>query len=181
LALKAGGSMKMLVFIPPNDFKDESLEMVKMFFDRWKVENKLTSYSKKDCVGYHGATYTPDINTNRVDPSDYDGIVLIDGKGIDTYKLYEFRPLLDLIMQFNNSGKLICAIGNATKIVARANIIKGKKIAKPEEEETRRAVVLFHGVPAEEGYAISDNIATISNYESIEQAMPEVLERMGVK
>ncbi|MEM3227887.1 MAG: DJ-1/PfpI family protein [Candidatus Micrarchaeaceae archaeon] len=173
--------MKFLVFVAPKDFKDESVEMVKMFLDRWKIESRLSSYSKKDCVGYHGAIYPLDVNTNKVDPSDYDGIVLIDGKGIDSYRLFEFRPLLDLLVQFDNSRKFICAIGNATRILARANIIKGKKIAKPGDEETRRAVVLFHGVPAEESFAISDNIITISGYENIEEAMPKMLERIGVK
>ncbi len=173
--------MRLLVFVAPNDFKDESLDMVKMFLERWKVDNVLTSYSKKDCVGYHGAVYTPQLNTNKVDPSEYDGIILVDGKGIDTYKLYEFRPLLDLVMQFSNSGKLVCTIGNAARIIARANVIKGKKIAKPEDEETRRAVVLFHGVPAEDRYVAADNIMTISTSDDIENAMPSLLERIGVK
>ncbi|MGC8478394.1 MAG: DJ-1/PfpI family protein [Candidatus Micrarchaeia archaeon] len=173
--------MKLLVFIAPNDFKDESLDMVKMFLERWKVDNVLTSYSKKDCVGYHGAVYTPQVNTNKVDPSEYDGILLVDGKGIETYKLYEFRPLLDLVTQFNNSGKLICSIGNATKIVARANIIKGRKIAKPEDEETKRMVLLFHGVPADESVAISDNIITVSSSDGLENGMTSLLERIGVK
>lgn len=173
--------MKVLVFIPPNDFRDESLDMVRMFFERWNVGHDISSYSKKECVGSHGATCMPDINTNKVSSADYDGIVLLDGKGVDTYKLYELRPLLDLVMQFNSGGKMICAVGNAIRIVARANIIKGKKIAMPEDEEAKRNILLFHGVPSDEGSEFSDNIITIKSYGDIEGAMPAMLERIGVK
>ena len=173
--------MKVLVFIPPNDFSDESVDMVKMFLERWKVPHDITSYSKKECVGSHGATYTPDINTNKVSYADYDGIVLVDGKGVETYRLHEFRPLLDLVTQFNSSGKLVCAIGNSIRILARANIIKGKAIVIPDDEETKKAVLLFHGVPSDEGSEFADNIVTIKSYSDIEGAMPAVLEKMGVK
>ena len=173
--------MKFLIFIPPKDFKDESVSAVKMFFDRWGVNYQITSYSSKECVGYHGAVYTPDINTNKVDTTDYDGIMLIDGSGIDSYKLSEFRPLLDLMLRFNSSKKYIGAIGNAIKIVARANIIKDKKISMPSDEDAKRNIILFHGIPSEEPIEMEGNIATIRDARSLEGPLQLFLERIGVK
>ncbi|MCL4411610.1 DJ-1/PfpI family protein [Candidatus Marsarchaeota archaeon] len=173
--------MTFLVFLPPKDFRDETLNMVKLFFDRWRVPYKITSYSKGTCIGRHGETVKPDINTGMVSAQDYDGIVLVDGAGIDSYKLYEFRPLLDLMMQFDAAKKYIAAIDNSVKIVARANIIKGKGISTPSDEETKRLVVLFHGVPTENEVEFASNIITIRNGSGVERGMDEMLSRIGVK
>ncbi len=129
--------MKFLIFIPPNDFRDESVSTFKMFFDRWSIESQISSYSTKECQGAHGAIYKPDINTNRAEPRNYDGIVLIDGPGIETYKLYEFRPFFDVLAKFNASKKYIFAVANAQRVLAKANLVKGKKMAAPEDQETQ--------------------------------------------
>ncbi len=173
--------MKFLVFISPRDFRDESLSTIKMFFDRWNVKYHLTSYSTKDCVGQHGATYKLDINTNKVDASEYDGIILVDGRGVESYKLYEFRPLLDLILRFNNDKRYIGAIGNAIAILARASVLKNKKVSMPNDKNAVNTITLFHGIPSDEEIEISENIITISGVSSIAEPIQKVLEYIGVK
>ncbi len=171
--------MRLLIFITPKEFRDESVARVKLFLDRWNVENKITSYSKKDCVGNHGAVYAPEINTGKVTVDDYDGIVLVDGKGIESYKIYDYRPLLDLILAFDNRKKAIIAVGNAVKIPARANIISNRKIAVADDE-TKRLVQLFRGMPSEQGVEIAGNLMTISSYVQIDSVMPQILQSIGV-
>lgn len=171
--------MKLLIFITPKEFRDESIARFKLFLDRWGVDNKITSYSKKECVGNHGAVYTPDINTGRVYVDDYDGIVLVDGKGVDTYKIYDYRPLLELLSSFDAKRKAIIAVGNAVRIPARANIIKNKKVTV-SDDETKRLVQLFHGIPSEEGLEIADNLVTVSSYIEIDSVMPQILQHIGV-
>jgi hypothetical protein len=173
--------MKFLIFIPPKDFKDESVAALKLFFDRWGVDYQITSYSTKECIGYHGAIYKPDINTNKIDESQYNGIIIVDGKGIDSYKIYEFRPFLDIILRFNRDKKYIGAMGNAIKILAKANIIKDRKISTPEDQETKRAVSLFHGTPSENDIEIDGNIITIKDTRNMESSIQKVLEHIGVK
>ena len=174
------GTMKFLVFIAPNNYKDETLSMVRMFFDKWGVQYSISSYSTKPCVGAHGATVNPDINSAKVSAGDYDGIVLVDGKGIDDYKLFEYRPLLDLLLQFNERKKLVCAVDSAIKIVARANIIKGRNVATPQDEEAKRVVQLFHGTPTDKGVEISGNVVTIRSSQNMEGPMQELLKHIGV-
>ena len=171
----------MLIFLPPVDFREESLSMLKLFFDRWGISYKTTSYTKSECRGKHVALVKPDIHTAEVDVHDYDGIVFLDGDGVDTTKLYEFRPLLDLAMIFDKSMKQVWAIGNAVKIIARSNIIKGKHISLPKNEETLRLVKLFHGEPSPEPYKISGNIVTISSGSAIESSMDSILSELNIK
>ena len=173
--------MRFLIFLAPKDFHDETLKMLRLFFDRWNVEYQITSYSKSECRGRHGEVVKPDINTGMVLASEYDGIVLVGGAGIDAYKLFDFRPLLDLLLQFNVAHKQIVAVDSAVKVVARANIIKGKNISTPENEETKRLVLLFHGVPTQNNIEFADNIITIRDPASMDETLDEMISRLGVK
>ncbi|MGC8586250.1 MAG: DJ-1/PfpI family protein [Candidatus Micrarchaeia archaeon] len=172
--------MRLLVFITPRDFKDETLSMLKLFFDKWGVEYKIGSYASGDCTGYHGAVYKPEVNLSKVSTLDFDGIVLVDGNGIETYKIYEYRPLLDLVMKFNDSRKHIIAVGNAVKVLAKANIVKGKSVAMPDDNEIKRLVLLFHGVPSSENLSIADNLVTVKDSEYLEESMGKILAHLGV-
>jgi putative intracellular protease/amidase len=172
--------MKLLIFITPHEFRDESLSTMKLFLNKWGIGYSISSYSNKDCVGSHGAVSKTDINTGKVQAEDFDGVVLIDGKGIDAYKIYDFRPLLDLLTKFNDRRKPIIAIENSIKIPARANMIKGRKIAAPDDEESKRLIMLFHGVPTDEAVEVSDNLISIRSHQDLEGAMQTILGRLGV-
>jgi putative intracellular protease/amidase len=171
--------MKFLIFIAPKDFKDESVSLVKLFFDKWGIKYDISSYTYSECRGTHGVVYKPAVHTSKVTSTGYDGVVLIDGSGIDTYKLCDYRPLLDLMYNFHNNKKYIIGIGNATKITARANIVNGKKVST-DDEESLRLVKLFHGVPSDESFEVSGNLITIKNSKEIEDSMIKILENMGV-
>ena len=172
--------MRFLVLIAPKDFKDESVAMVRMFFNRWNIDYRLASYTSGECEGVHGARYKPDVNANNINISDYDGLMIIDGPGLESSRMYEYRPLLDTILLFNNSRKYVGAIGNAIKILARANIIKDRKVAAPDQEDVFRMVQLFHGVPSKERFEMDKNIITIKDSSNLEQPLQQMLQRIGV-
>ncbi len=171
--------MRFLIFIPPKEFRDESVALIKLFFDKWGVDYKISTYSSSDCVGTHGAVYKPDIHASKISVGDFDGVVLIDGAGVDGYKLFDYRPLLDIMLRFNQDNKFIIAISNSVKIPARANIVKDKRVAV-DDSETKRLVVLFHGIPTQKEFEMSGNLITISNPKDIEESMQRILEHMGV-
>ncbi len=173
--------MKFLVFIPPNEFKDETLSITKTFFDKWGISYDITSYSTKDCTGMHGAVQKLTVNANKADPYQYDGILLVDGNGVDKYKLPEFRPLLDILLKLNNTNKYIAAIGNAQRIIAKANVIKGKKVAAPQDAETKRTVQVFHGTLSDKGVEIDGNIITVRDSTSLEESMNTILQHLGIR
>ncbi len=175
--------MKMLIFIPPSHFKDDSLKMAKLFFSKWGIDYDVSSYTSHDCRGSQGFVQTPDINTASASHSNYDGIVLIGGDGIEGYKLYNFRPMLDMLLRFDSSKKHICGIGNSVKLIARSNIIKDKTIVAPKDKESCDLIILFHGKPSDNNFEISGNITTISDrdYESLEEGMDAFISHIGVK
>ena len=175
-------TMKFLIFIAPNEFRDETVSMLKLLLDKFDVESKITSYSTKECIGSHGAIYKPDINTNLINPLDFDGIFISDGAGLEIYKLYEFRPFLDLILKFNNANKYIVAIGNSIKILAKSNIIKNKRISVPDKDnELKNFVLLFHGSVSDKDIEIAGNVVTMKNSEGIDEPMIKFFEHLGIR
>jgi putative intracellular protease/amidase len=171
--------MRFVIFIPPKDFKDETLSALKLVFDRWGVRYSVASYTSNECMGYHGAVCRPDMSAHKIDVNDFDGIVLVDGPGIEEMRLYEYRPLLDVLLIFNQKGKYVGGISNAIKIIARANIVKDKKVVLPRDEEGRRLVLLFHGVPSEKSLELSSNIFTIRDSVGLEGPLQELLQQFG--
>lgn len=173
--------MKVAMLIAPKDFKDESVSKAKLMLEKWGIEVSITSYSTHDCVGYHGAVYKPDLNAARIDPESFDALILVDGSGVDEYKLYDFRPLLDTVKLFSMRNKPIAAINNAIKIVARANIINNVKIAMPKDEETRRLIQLYHGTPSKNEIEVDKMIFTLSNPDKVYDFADLIVSKLGAK
>jgi hypothetical protein len=169
--------MRFAVFVPAKDFKDESLNIVKIILAKSGIEYDIASYSRA-CIGSHGAFYKAGVNPSDVVPSRYDGFVLIDGQGIDDSAAYDYRPLLDTVMMMNSAGKRILSVGNAIKIPARANIIKGKRIAVPDLD-SKRFIVLFYGIPSESRVEISGNLITAKDSKSLELGAEPIMNVLG--
>jgi putative intracellular protease/amidase len=173
--------MKIAMLIAPKNFKDESVSKAKLMLEKWGIAVTITSYSTHDCVGYHGAVYKPDLNAGRLNANDFDALLLIDGIGVDDYKLYDFRQLLDVVKLFQMKSKPIAAINNAIKIVARANIITNVKVAMPKDEESRRLITLYHGIAAKGEIEDDKNILTLSNPDKILDFADLIITKLGAK
>ncbi len=173
--------MKVAVIIPPKDFKDETLSMAKLLFDKWGIKPVISSYTSSPCTGSHGAVYMPEINASKIDPQDYNAVLLVDGSGIESYKLYDFRPLLDLLKNFISAGKIVGAIGNAIKVISRANIISDTKVAAPSDEESQRLVRLYKGINSQHDIETDKNIVTARNSDNAEAFVSAVLDALGAR
>jgi putative intracellular protease/amidase len=170
--------MRLALFLPQRNFRDETVSMVRMIMGKWGVNCDIVSYGAR-CVGSHGAVYPSAARPTNDLPLSYDGIILADGDGIEEQKIYDYRPLLDIITGFNERKKPIISIGNATKILARANIIKGRRVSVGDVE-TKRLVTLFYGMPSQNGAEASENLVTIRDSKSVEVSAEQVLQHIGV-
>lgn len=173
--------MRVAIVIAPQDFKDETVSKLKGYLGKWGIETVIASYSSKECVGYHGAVYKPDVNISRLTPYEYDALVLADGAGVDTYKLYDVRQLLDIVRVFKSEGKLIAGVNNAIKVIARSNIIADTKIAVPKDKETERLVILFKGIASAEDMESDKNILTLSNSDRTDEFVDMLIEKLEAK
>ena len=171
--------VRFLLFLPPDGFKDESLSMVKMFVERWGGRYQVTSYGRKICTGEHGAVCKIDVDANTISPGDYDYVILIDGKGVDRWKSYEHRQLIEFISNFEKEGKPVIAINNAIKIVMRMSEIRGRKIASDDSADLRRFISLFRGIPSPANIEFSGNIVTINGSAGLDGALDKLFKKIG--
>ncbi|MEM0201494.1 MAG: DJ-1/PfpI family protein [Candidatus Micrarchaeaceae archaeon] len=172
--------MDLIVIIPPNEFKDETVSQVCTTLDKWKVNYKISSTSLNTAKGTHGAIIRPNIRINEISSEDYEGIILLNGLGIEEYKLYDSRVLIDLIKHFNDNQKLVAGLGNALKIIARSNIITNKKICKLTDSETTRYVSLFKGIMTDNQIERDNNLITASKSDNAFEFSKLIIESLGL-
>lgn len=173
--------MKVVIVIPPKDFRDETVSHAKMMMEKWGVTPVIASYTAKECVGYHGAVYKPDINASRIEPSEYDALLLVNGVGVEGYKLYEFRPLLDLVKGFVSNKKIVAAIGNSVKIITKSNVITDAAIASPDDDEIKRNIRIYRGTESESEVEFDKNLLTAKGDSNTDQFIDTLLEKLGAK
>lgn len=172
--------MKVAIVIAPNNFKDETLSNVELILDKKGIEHRLASFTSKACTGYHGAVRKPDVNADAIEISDFDALILVDGPGVDAYKLYDHRRFLDVINAFHESNKMIVGMGNTTKILARSNVIRDTKIAGVKDEEATRLITLYKGVLTDKNIVIDKNLMTAADSSDAVEITTKFAEALGV-
>lgn len=175
--------MRVAIVITPRDFRDETVAKAMRMFEKWGVEAVIVGFTSnsKECVGVHGAVYKPQLNFSKLNTGDFDAIFLVDGEGVETYKLYDLMPMLDLLRSFSESGKIIAGVNNAVKIIARANIVANKKIAIPKDPEVERLVRLYKGVVSKEEMECQTNIMTLNDYSKTEEFVGAILDKASIR
>ncbi len=158
--------MKVAILIAPRDFKDETVSHLQLLFGKSDIESQVVSLTTKPCTGYHGAVIKPQADARAMETGTFDVLLIADGPGVESLKLYDHRPLLDLIKAFHDNHKKVAGIGNGIRAVARANIIKDTRIAKTDEE-TEKLVRLYRGKPTEDFVVNDRSIVTASGVDNI--------------
>ena len=173
--------MNVAILIPPNDFSDETVSSTLTLMQKWGVTTVIASGTLGECVGHHGARLRSSVTLSDITTDNFDGIIIPDGVGVDTYKMYDARQLLDIIKHFNQRERPLAFINNSVKILARANVITNKKIASISDRETVRLVQLFRGTITNNELEADGNIITLSNTEKINELVDAMLDRLHVR
>ncbi|MCL5008686.1 MAG: DJ-1/PfpI family protein [Candidatus Marsarchaeota archaeon] len=173
--------MNVAIIIPPKDFRDETVTSALQILSRWGVTSAVASTTLGECIGYHGARLNSVFSVPEITTENFDAIFISDGMGVDSFKLYDSRQLLDVLKHFNSKKKPIACVGNAIKILARANVINNIKIASVKEPETSRLVRLFRGIITNNEIEACENILTSSNSNSITNLVDALLDRLNVR
>ncbi|MEM3781717.1 MAG: DJ-1/PfpI family protein [Candidatus Micrarchaeaceae archaeon] len=171
---------KVSIIVAPYDFKDETLRQALLLFGKKGIRHEILSLASGECKGYHGHTVKQDGRADEFEPVYSDAILLVDGPGIESTRLYENRQLLDRLKAARDNKKVIAAVGNAIKAIAKANIIKGIKIANSEDAETKRLVGLYKGSLAEDQLVVDSGIISASDGSQMQALVDAVAEAIGV-
>jgi len=127
---------KVLLVIAPSDFRDEELFRTREVIENAGYKTFVASTSMSEAVGMLGGKAKLDFLVSQVNLSDYAAVVFIGGQGVEEHNLPENSDVLKLAKSASSSGKIVAAICIAPRILARAGVVKGRKVTSFGDNET---------------------------------------------
>lgn len=136
---------KVLMIIASKNFRDEELLKPKEIFEKNGFKVIIASSSLNTATGMLGAKVNPQILIDKVNVKDYDAIVFVGGVGATEY--FTNQVALRIAQESVKQGKLLAAICIAPRILAEAEVLKGKKatVWKTEAEALKSKGAVYTG------------------------------------
>ncbi|MEA3493807.1 MAG: DJ-1/PfpI family protein [Candidatus Margulisiibacteriota bacterium] len=116
---------KILMVIAPKNFHYGEFAKPKAKFEAQGIKVTVASSTDKTAVGMYGKKVKPDINIKNAKAADYDAVVFVGGTGSTVYK--NDLNALSLVIEAKKNKKVIGAICLAPVILAKADIVDGKR------------------------------------------------------
>ena len=133
----------IILIIAPSNFRDEELFFVKEELEKANIKCTIASTKFGKCIGKLGGISNAIVSVEDIRASEYNGVIFVGGKGVLEHKLHENEIVLNLAREFNNTGKLVCAICIAPRILTRANVIQGRRVTTFPDETNIAARSLY--------------------------------------
>lgn len=132
---------RILSVIAERGFRDEEFAVPLEIFRSAGHRVEVASTSRAVAEGKLGMRVTPDLCIEEADPDTYDAIVVAGGPSTPTY-IWPNRHLQAALAKVHGKGGVVAAICLAPAVLARAGLLKGKKVTTfrtPESMEELRA------------------------------------------
>ena len=156
---------KILVILPPRQFRDEEYQKPKALFDDSGARVTVASSALAPAQGMLGTVVTPDASIKDVKATDFDAVLLVGGIGSNAFWHHEI--VHNLVKESVRAGKVVGAICLAPVTLANAGLLEGKPAtAYPSAESYLKwKGATYTGSSVE----IAGNIVTAKGPESAEE------------
>jgi len=124
----------------------------------------VATNNKEEVTGQIGVRVIPSIDIANLKAEDYEIIAIPGGAKCMEY-LRQDKRVINFIVDFFNSGKVIASICHAAQILISAKIVKGREIAGyySLKDDIENAGAIYVDRPC----VISDNIVTTAHYKDM--------------
>ena len=116
---------RLLLFLAEGFEEIEALTVVDVL-RRADVQVDMCTLSEEYVNGAHDIIVKSDLHLDTIDQNNYDGLILPGGPGTDNLK--NNVRVVQLVKDFDMSGKLVAAICAAPTVLAEAGIVNGHNI-----------------------------------------------------
>uniref|UniRef100_A0A7C4TGJ0 DJ-1/PfpI family protein n=1 Tax=candidate division WOR-3 bacterium TaxID=2052148 RepID=A0A7C4TGJ0_UNCW3 len=163
---------KVLIVIAPVNFRDEEFKEPYDLLTKSTIDVVIASTDTIPAKGMLGMVVKPQITLSRVNPDSFDALVIAGGTGCKV--LWDNETLHKIVQTFNEKRKPIGAICIAPVVLARAGVLKDRKVTSYPD-------VSHEIIPHCAGYTgadveISDNIITASGPQAAKDFAKAILE-----
>jgi len=117
---------KVLMIIAPRDFRDEEYREPKAILEREGLKVVVASTVAGTARGMFGMQATPDTTVDKVNPAEFDAVVVIGGSGSQTH-LWNNVHVHKIVKALHQQGRLVAAICISPVVLAKVGLLKGKK------------------------------------------------------
>lgn len=154
------GSVVMV--IAPQNFRDEELLVPKQVLEEAGFGTVVASTRMGEARGMLGATVSVEAVLDDIDPTQYEGMVIVGGSGSREH-LWENTRLHQLAREFHSMDKTVGAICLSPVVLARAGLLDGRRatvfadaeaiseLEKGGASYVQKPVVVSRGVITAEG------------------------------
>ncbi len=119
---------KRIAILAEQDFEDsELMEPLKAMKESGAQVLIIGSGSSTVYKGKRGrATVKADLPADKVKAEDFDAIIIPGGYAPDKMRLHQ--PMIDLVKQAHEQGKVIAAICHGPQLLISADVVKGRRV-----------------------------------------------------
>ena len=146
----------VLVIVPPDGFGEQGVCFARSMLTNVRIASLVASSRYDEILkGRLQEFFLADMTLDDVDSSKYSGVLISSG---DTNELASDERVLKIVREMAAAGKLVAALGNGLDVLARAGVIKGKRVTGLHscEESAKKAGAKYTGRQVE----VSGNIVT---------------------
>ncbi len=152
---------KVLMVIAPDQFRDEELLEPKKILEGEGAAVAVARTRAGLAQGMLGARISPELVLERVQASDFDGVVVVGGMGSPQH-LWGDAKLHDLLRKTLESGKVVGGICLSGAVLARAGILRGKDATVYSTPESLAELSLGGAKYVEKPVVRAGNVVTAS-------------------
>ncbi|TEU07109.1 DJ-1/PfpI family protein [Candidatus Bathyarchaeota archaeon] len=118
---------KVLMIIAPKGFRDEEFREPKAVLEEKGVKVTVASTATGAAKGMFGMQVIPDTTVDKVNPAEFDAVVVVGGSGSQTY-LWNNLQVHKIVQGLHQRGGLVAAICISPVVLAKAGLLEGKKV-----------------------------------------------------
>jgi protease I len=147
----------VLVVVPPAEYAEETLRYARSSLYNVHVGTWSVSTEDRELIkGRHQDEFVADAKLDGVQVDGYSGVIFVGGEGARQY--FENAEALRIARDAAKQKKMIGAWGHATEILARAGVLRGRKVTG--DPSTRAAVERAGGKYTSRQIEIDDKLVT---------------------
>ena len=117
---------KILVVIPPTQFRDEEFFEPKKILEDEGAQVVVASGTSRMCRGVKGGAVQAEISIADAKADDYQAIVLCGGTSVPEF-FWNDKKLQELVTAMAAAGKIVAAICLSTVVLAKAKLLAGRE------------------------------------------------------
>jgi protease I len=117
---------KALMIIAQRNFRDEEFQEPKAILDKAGVKVFVASTDAGTAKGMFGTQVVPNTTVDKVNPAEFDAVVVVGGGGSQTY-LWNNTYVHKIVQAMHRKGGIVAAICISPAVLAKAGLLKGKK------------------------------------------------------